>query len=335
MNGGDNAEDMDRARRTARPSAGEGANEPRRLTHADFVARANGELRQVWEEYRLALPADRESWELGAAYVRESDVASLETKAAADQFSSALGLLTSTRVYVPWENVFFETVTGTELEVRIRFNEMLARAFGGEFRTIGAYLSSRLFRNVEEAAMVKRQAARKGVRMLFLGKPFFGDDRDPNAWAMERQLEIADEYHSRNMGYLIGRAIEYMSRRGQRHVLREPCRMVVLARPQGPDPSRPADALGMVEEHPAQSEDRGVSVPERLHGLQARQGIAAPAQAELGVPEDDGTDSLPPAPAHHARAAPSDRRREREAGQVGEEKGRVPRVHDERRGLRC
>jgi hypothetical protein len=85
----------------------------------------------------------------------------------------------------------------------------------GEIRVIGAYLSNRLFRNAEEAGVVKKQLRRRGVKLYWLGKPTGMDERDPSLWLMERNTDTQDEWHSRQTGWMVGRQLEFKTRKGE------------------------------------------------------------------------------------------------------------------------
>lgn len=159
-------------------------------------------------------PPGAAAWPEGAAYVRESSEESLVGDAPVVQLQNTLAMLQAEKVYVPRELVFFENVSGTEMAARLQFQDLIERAVAGEYGVIGAYLSSRLFRNMEDAIAVKRRLRIHKVRLLWVGKPTV-DGIDPSTWAMERQGEISDELHSRQTGYLVGRAMEHKTRKGE------------------------------------------------------------------------------------------------------------------------
>lgn len=171
-------------------------------------------LKSEWDRWAAALPAGAAAWTKGAAYVRESSEESLVGDAPVVQLQNTLRMLQAEKVYVPRELVFFENVSGTEMAARLQFQDLIERAVGGEYGVIGAYLSSRLFRNMEDAIAVKRRLRLHNVRLLWVGKPNV-DGIDPSTWAMERQSEISDELHSRQTGYLVGRAMEHKTRKGE------------------------------------------------------------------------------------------------------------------------
>ena len=166
-----------------------------------------------WESWDAGLPDDAHTWDVGAVYVRESGATSLVGDAPSTQLRYALNVMAAERIYVPREHVYFEQATGTEIAARREFQALLAQAMEGKFKALGVYVSSRLFRNMEEAIMVKRQLLLHGVQLYWPGRPKM-DDRDPSAWAMERQMEMADELHSRQTGWFVGRAKEYLSSNG-------------------------------------------------------------------------------------------------------------------------
>lgn len=160
------------------------------------------------------MPPHAAQWDLGAAYIRESGANSLVSDAPTTQLASTLGLLAAEQVYVPWEHVFFENASASEMATRLEFQGLIDRARNGEFAVIGAYLSNRLFRNAEEASVVKSELRKLGIRLAWTGKVNM-DPRDPMAWSMEKTVDINDELHCRQTGWYVGRAYERKSRRGE------------------------------------------------------------------------------------------------------------------------
>lgn len=178
-----------------------------------LLAKTQQELKRVWQRWRAGLPAATEEWPKGAAYLRESAADSMVGGAPAGQLESTLAMFAAKGIYVDWDDVYFENVTGTELTARVEFRELIERAVAGEYVAIGAYLSSRLFRNVEHAIAVKRDLKLHGVELTWMGKPTM-DPRDPSAWMMERQTEVSDEWPARQTGWLVGLTKERLSREG-------------------------------------------------------------------------------------------------------------------------
>lgn len=183
-------------------------------TARELQDRARREIADEWERWNASLPPDAVRWKTGAAYLRDSAPGSLIGDAIVNQLKAVLAQMQSERIYVPFEHIYFENVSGTDLKARHEFMSLLERAEAGAFSAVAAYISSRLFRNLEEAIVVKRQLRLKGVKLFWMGRPQM-DERDPQAWAMERQLEVADELHSRQTGWLVALAKEQASRRGQ------------------------------------------------------------------------------------------------------------------------
>lgn len=173
-------------------------------------------MREEYDRFVGSLPAAAGEWEAACAlYARESVADSLVGDAAVNQLRGALELLAANAAVPPWDNVYFENESGTELAARADFQTVLERAMAGEIKVIGAYLSSRLFRNADEASAVKKQLRRRGVKLLWLGKPVGLDERDPSGWLMERNADVLDEWHSRQTGWLVGRQLEYKTRKGE------------------------------------------------------------------------------------------------------------------------
>lgn len=183
------------------------------VSRSQLDAMANIALQEVWENYARDLPADAVNWPHGAVYVRDSDAASLTGDAATNQCVSALGLMTAERRYVPRENVFFDQASGTTIAGRGRFQELLQQALEGKFVALGAYVSSRLFRNMEEAIAIKRQFRIQGIELFWVGRPKM-DQRDPMAWQQDRSAEMNDELHGRQTGWYVGMQKEYLSAQG-------------------------------------------------------------------------------------------------------------------------
>ena len=109
-----------------------------------------------------------------ALYIRESSSESLVGDAPLVQLQSTLAMFQAAHLYIPWELVILENATGTELAARARFRTSSIEREAGEFKTIGAHMSSRFFRNVEEAIATKRRMRKVGVSLI-LGRE--GPDR--------------------------------------------------------------------------------------------------------------------------------------------------------------
>ena len=186
---------------------------PLQVSAAELERRLRIALRQEYD--RTVAAARPDDWITEAAlYTRESDPDSMVGEAAVNQLRSGLELLMDNGALPPWGNVYFENESATAVAVRADFQDLLERAMAGEFRIIAAYQRNRLFRNEVESGAVKTQLARKGIKLLWVGKPI-GDERDPNLWLAERSADLQDEYHSRNTGWLVGRQLEYKTRKGE------------------------------------------------------------------------------------------------------------------------
>ena len=186
---------------------------PLQVSAAELERRLRIALREEYDRTVAAAPAH--DWITEAAlYTRESDPDSMVGEAAVNQLRSGLELLIDNGALPPWANVYFENESATAVSVRADFQDLLERAMAGEFRIIAAYQRNRLFRNEVESGAVKTQLARRGIKLLWVGKPI-GDERDPNLWLAERSADLQDEYHSRNTGWLVGRQLEYKTRKGE------------------------------------------------------------------------------------------------------------------------
>jgi DNA invertase Pin-like site-specific DNA recombinase len=189
---------------------------PTQLKAAELDRRIRIALKDEYDRFVRALSSPPLEFDGDCAlYTRESDPTSLVGDAAVNQLRTGLELLLTNGCLPPWENVYFENETATEMAVRFEFQDLVQRAMAGEFKVIGAYISSRLFRNADEASAVKKQLKRRGVRLMWIGKPVGMDERDPNLWLMERNADTQDEWHSRNTGWLVGRQLEYKTRKGE------------------------------------------------------------------------------------------------------------------------
>lgn len=185
-----------------------------RMSPTQLRERSQDSIRAEWEAATQRLPPEASTtWERGALYVRESAADSLVGSSPAVQARLSLAMLAQQRIYVPWDAVAFENLSGTDLESRTKLTELLERALAGEFKTIGAYVPSRFFRNMEESMAVKRQLRLAGARLMWAGKAEM-DPRQPASWAFERQMEMADEMHSRMTSFHVGNALEQRSADG-------------------------------------------------------------------------------------------------------------------------
>ena len=186
---------------------------PSPLNQSQLLDKATGALRAAWEVWRASLPPEGIYWPQAALYIRESSSDSLVGDAPMVQLQSTLAMFLADHLYVPWELVVLENATGTELAARAQFQDLLDRAEAGEFKTIGAHMSSRFFRNVEEAIATKRRMRKVGVSLIWVGKiPI--DPKDPSAFLLERNLEIADEWIPRQASYAVSRQKELASLKG-------------------------------------------------------------------------------------------------------------------------
>lgn len=191
------------------------ANPPAHVSAAELDRRTRLAQRAEYDGFVSRLPHGVE-WDTACAlYTRESDPNSLVGDAAVNQLRTALELMAAVGAVPPWENVYFENLSGTEVATRQEFQALLQRAMSGEFRVIGAYMSHRLFRNADEASAVKTQLRRKGIQFVWVGKPVGLDERDPTVWLMERNADTQDEWHSRQTGWLVGRQLEFKTGKGE------------------------------------------------------------------------------------------------------------------------
>jgi hypothetical protein len=183
-------------------------------TPDEIEARALASVYEVWDIYSASLPAEAtRSWSFGAIYARDSDISSLVGEAASAQVAAALQVLAAEKFYVPRELIFFDQMSGTEAAPRPGFQDMLHQAFDGKFLALGTYVSSRLFRNMEEAIAIKRKLRMQGIKLFWMGRPQM-DERTPTSWQLDRQTELADELHSRQTGWFVGMQKEYLSSQG-------------------------------------------------------------------------------------------------------------------------
>jgi hypothetical protein len=129
------------------------------------------------------------------------------------QLQNTLGLLTANQVYVPWEGVFFDNMSGVEIEPRVAFKRLLEEVLAGEFAVVGAFMPERLFRNAADGRKIRDRFRAAGIELLYIGKTG-GDQRSPYAWHAEAMQDLNAELMARQTGYAIGTALEAKSASG-------------------------------------------------------------------------------------------------------------------------
>jgi hypothetical protein len=171
-------------------------------------------LKIVWQAWVDSLPPDAQAtWRKGCVYVRESAVKSLAGSAAEMQLRNTLALMAAKKVYIPWEAVFFDNASGTDIKLRPAFRRLFEEAIAGGFEVVGVFVSDRLFRNVAQATKVKREFRRHGIEIEYLGK-FEGDPRNPSRWHIEVMQDVNAEYQARTTGFHVGSHLEALTASG-------------------------------------------------------------------------------------------------------------------------
>lgn len=169
-------------------------------------------IRDAWE---ATLPPEAaETWTQGAAYVRESNLASLAGDAPDTQLRNLLTLLAQKHVFVARGAVYFDVESATDIGPRTAFKRLYERAVAGGYKVVGVFVGERLFRNVEQAKAYKRQFRLKGVELVYFGM-FEGDKRNPAAWHFETMQDASAELHARTTSYYVGMHFEQITRFGR------------------------------------------------------------------------------------------------------------------------
>ncbi len=188
--------------------------EPRETTAKQLRADVRPLLHVVWEAWEASLPPQaKTTWRHGCAYIRESSIKSLASNAPDIQLRNTLNHLASKGVYVPWEGVFFDQASGTDVVLRTDFQRLFELALAGGFQVIGVFVAERMFRNLEQASRYKREFRLHGIELEYLGK-FEGDPRNPASWQLEVMQDMNAEYQARTTGYYVGTHIEALTRDG-------------------------------------------------------------------------------------------------------------------------
>lgn len=181
------------------------------------------ELLAVWQPRLVAMlaawhaglpPEARTGWMRGAAYLRESDPASLVKDALEGQFQRLLAMMALRRIYIEEDAVFFDLQSGTDIGPRVAFQRLFERALAGGFRAVGVYVNERMFRNLEQASQIKRQFRMKGIELVYMGM-YEGDRRNPAAWQLETMQDASAEMHARNTSFYVGMQFEVITRNGR------------------------------------------------------------------------------------------------------------------------
>jgi len=171
-------------------------------------------LRSVWEAWAAALPPEAPAdWRRGCAYVRESSIVSLASNAPETQLRNTLANLAAKHVYVPWEGIFFDNASGTDIALRAEFQRLFEEALAGGFEVVGVFVAERMFRNLEQATRIKREFRLHGIDLEYLGR-FEGDPRNPASWQLEVMQDMSAELQARTTGFYVGTHIESLTRAG-------------------------------------------------------------------------------------------------------------------------
>src|SRR5438874_10393007 len=103
------------------------------------------ELRLIWEAWAVSI-GDHSDWAIGGAYGRESKDDSLQGFSPAGQLRAILENAASRRVWIPWEHVFFDQLTG-KTDQRAGFQALHQAGLRRELSVVIMFHSSRWARN--------------------------------------------------------------------------------------------------------------------------------------------------------------------------------------------
>lgn len=156
-----------------------------------------GELTSVWEAWSASV-SDYGTWRLGAAYIRESRKDSLQGYSPKTQLQRVLEDAASRRIYVAWENVFLDNISGRH-DRRPAFLDLMALARSRRIAAVLVFHTSRFARNVGLARRWKEELRRIGVEVI-AGNLRELDVTTPEGKLMETVQEAFDQYHSDSTG---------------------------------------------------------------------------------------------------------------------------------------
>lgn len=187
---------------------------PDSIDRAILYQRTLDSLRAVWESYAERVPASRDDWRSGAAYVRESTAISMARESPITQLKWVLDAFVRRQIWAPWNAIYFEAESATTVEGRPEFQQLVERALGGDFELIGAKSSDRLFRSMSHAQEIGDDLYRAGVEIV-CEDMVETDPRNPHSWQSEMNQRQANEFWSRRTSEKVGKELERLSADGR------------------------------------------------------------------------------------------------------------------------
>ena len=173
------------------------------------------ELHASWVEWAAGLPQEAATeWTRGLGYVRESSAKSVAQRAPISQLRNTLTQAALNRVYIAWEDIAFESESGTDTLSRPEFLGLVERVIADD--SVGALAgdaSDRLWRNVSQGRDFRDRLRMAGKKLHYNGSPS-GDSNDTSTWLIELMQDMKGELDARQTGAHVGRVLEAKSREG-------------------------------------------------------------------------------------------------------------------------
>ena len=184
------------------------------------VEQVLGELRPVWDAWAAKLRETCDwgdddvptGWQVGAAYLRESHKDSMAGHSPPAQFKGILDDALRNKVWIPWEYVFLDNVTGRTGN-RPAFLGLMDVARSNKIQSVCVFHSSRFARNVGLARKYKDELRRRGIEVRALNIQI--DTATPEGRLMETVQEAFDEYQSDSTGKWISVSLRDKHEAGQ------------------------------------------------------------------------------------------------------------------------
>src|SRR5437868_5512460 len=143
-------------------------------------------------------------WARGAAYGRESEDDSLQGFSPGAQLRSILEEAARRKVWIPWERVHFDQLTG-KTDQRVGFQALHQSGVRGEIKVVIMFHSSRWARNALLSRRYKDDLRKRGIQVIALNLPI--DVSTPEGRYMERTIEVSDEYQSDVTGHWVSHGL--------------------------------------------------------------------------------------------------------------------------------
>jgi DNA invertase Pin-like site-specific DNA recombinase len=147
----------------------------------------------VYDVWAAALPR-HDDWALGAAYVRESSKDSMQGYSPSAQLKGMLEEALRRRLFIPWEHVLLDNITGRH-DNRPAFLALMDLAASKKIVTMFQFHSSRFARNVALSRRWKEKVRGAGVEIVQLNIRDLNVET-PEGTLMEIVQEAFDQYQS-------------------------------------------------------------------------------------------------------------------------------------------